>query len=180
MGCGMRHIRIIGPFFVRETITTERYVTILEQFVSTQLALEDRPSANWFMQDAARPRRTDKVFRFLHEYFGNRVIVLDYPQFTDTGKAWPAYFPDLNPCDFFLWGALKDTVYGNHSANLDELELLIGVACDSISVETLQDVMSNFIVRLRHLIVSNGEHFEKKCSVMAKTAPLPCFFFLLS
>ena len=155
----MRHIRIIGPFFVRETITTERYVTILEQFVSTQLALEDRPSANWFMQDAARPRRTDKVFRFLHEYFGNRVIVLDYPQFTDTGKAWPPYFPDLSPCDFFLWSALKDAVYRNNPTALDES--LNSVACDSISVEALQDMVSTFIVRLRHLIVSNGEHFEK-------------------
>ena len=49
----------------------------------------------------------------------------------------------------------------NSSATLDELESLIGVAYDSISVETLQDVMLNFIVRLRHLILSNGEHFEK-------------------
>ena len=55
MGYGMRHIRIIGPFFVRETITTERYVIVLEQLVSTQLALEDRPGTNWFMEDGARP-----------------------------------------------------------------------------------------------------------------------------
>ena len=96
------HIRILGPFFVRETITAERCVTILQQFVSFQLALEDRRNANWFMQDGDRPRRTDKVLRFLHEYFRNRVIMLDYPQFTDTGKAWPPYFPDLSPCDFFL------------------------------------------------------------------------------
>ena len=78
-------------------ITTKRHVTILEQLVSTQLAVEDRPSANWFMQDAARPRRTYKLFRFLHEYIGNRAIVLYYPQFTDTGKAWPPYFPNLSP-----------------------------------------------------------------------------------
>ncbi|GBN02535.1 hypothetical protein AVEN_251-1 [Araneus ventricosus] len=34
---------IIVPFFMRETMSSERYITILEQFVSTQLALEDRP-----------------------------------------------------------------------------------------------------------------------------------------
>ena len=89
----MRHIRIIGPFFVRVTIITERFVTILEQFISTQLALEDLPGANWFMQDGARLHRKDKVIRFLHEYFGNEVIALDYPQFTDKGKAWTPYFP---------------------------------------------------------------------------------------
>ncbi|GBO33133.1 hypothetical protein AVEN_103551-1 [Araneus ventricosus] len=61
---------IISPFFIRGTISSERYITILEQFVSTQLALEDRPRIEWFMQDAARPHRTKKCFAF----FGNRVM----------------------------------------------------------------------------------------------------------
>ncbi|GBM61477.1 hypothetical protein AVEN_163872-1 [Araneus ventricosus] len=73
---------------------------------------------------------------------------------------WPPYSPYLTPCDYFLWGALKDTVYGNYPSSLDELESGICVACNSISFETLKDVMSNFILRLRHLIFSNGEHFE--------------------
>ncbi|GBM73819.1 hypothetical protein AVEN_80248-1 [Araneus ventricosus] len=58
---------IIGPFFMRETISSERYITILEQFVSTQLALEDQPRIEWFIQDGARPHLTKKVFRFLDE-----------------------------------------------------------------------------------------------------------------
>ncbi|GBL80666.1 hypothetical protein AVEN_225321-1 [Araneus ventricosus] len=145
---------------MRETISSERYITFLEQFVSTQLALEDRSRIEWFIQDGARPHRTEKVFRFLDEYFGNRVIALDYPKFTGTGKNWLPYSPDMTPCDYFLWGALKDTVYGYHSSTLDELESAICVACNSISVEILKDVMSNFILRLRHLIFSNGERFE--------------------
>ena len=24
---------------------------------------------------------------------------------------WPPYSPDLNPCDFYLWGYLKNKVY---------------------------------------------------------------------
>ena len=95
---------------------------------------------------------------FLNTFFMNREIVLDYHQFTDTGKAWPPYFPDLSPCDFFLWSALKDAVYRNNPTSLDES---LNSACDSISVEALQDMESTFIVRLRHLIVSNGEQFEK-------------------
>ncbi|GBN33276.1 hypothetical protein AVEN_122847-1 [Araneus ventricosus] len=73
---------------------------------------------------------------------------------------WPPYSPDLTPCDYFLWGTLKVTVYGNHPSKLDELESAICVACNSISVQTLKDVMSNFILRSRHFIFSNGEHFE--------------------
>ncbi|GBN93228.1 hypothetical protein AVEN_265257-1 [Araneus ventricosus] len=41
----------------------------------------------------ARPHRTEKVFRFLDEYFGNRVIALDYPKFTGTVMDWPPYSP---------------------------------------------------------------------------------------
>ncbi|GBL88896.1 hypothetical protein AVEN_158995-1 [Araneus ventricosus] len=145
---------------MREMIASQCCITILEQFVSTQLALEDRPRIKWFMQDGARPHRTEKVFRFLDEYFENRVIALDYPKFTATGMDWPPYSPNLTPCDNFLWGALKDTVLGNHPSTLDELELAICVACNSISVESLKDVMSNFILPLCHLIFSNGEHFE--------------------
>ncbi|GFX86700.1 uncharacterized protein TNCV_1408981 [Trichonephila clavipes] len=150
---------IIGPFFIRETVTSERYVTILEQFVATQQVLENRPRTEWFMQDGARPHRTEQVFRFL-EYFGNRVIALEYPKFTGAGMDWPPYSPDLTPCDYFLWGTLKDTVYSKHPATLDELESAICVACESISVETLRNVMANFILRLRHLSCANGEHFE--------------------
>ncbi|GBM34580.1 Transposable element Tcb1 transposase [Araneus ventricosus] len=73
---------------------------------------------------------------------------------------WPPYSPDLTPCDYFLWGTLKDIVYPKHPATLDELESAICVACESISVETLRNVMVNFILRLRHLCCANGEHFE--------------------
>ncbi|GBM63300.1 hypothetical protein AVEN_186120-1 [Araneus ventricosus] len=145
---------------MRGTISSERYITILEQFVSTQLDLEDRPRIEWFIHDGSRPHRAEKVFRFLVEFFENKVTALDYPKFTGTGMDWPPYSPDLTPCDYFLWGALKDIVYGNHPSTLDELELAISLACNSISVETLKDVMSNFILRLRNHISSNSEHFE--------------------
>ncbi|GBM59114.1 hypothetical protein AVEN_255654-2 [Araneus ventricosus] len=79
------------------------------------------------MQDGARPHCTENVFRFLDEYFGNRIIALDYPKFTGTGMDCPPYSPDLTPCDYFLWGELKDTVYGNHPSTLDELESAICV-----------------------------------------------------
>ncbi|GBO20394.1 hypothetical protein AVEN_176011-1 [Araneus ventricosus] len=144
---------------MRETISSERCITIFGTTYQ-HTALEDRPKIEWFMQDGARPHRTEKAFRFLDEYFGNRVIALDCLKFTGTGMDWPPYSPDLTPCDYFLWGALKDTVYVNHPSTPDELESAICVACNSISVVTLKDVMSNFILRLRHFIFSNGEHFE--------------------
>lgn len=152
---------IIGPFFIHGTITSERYVAILRQFVATHRAFEDPPDSEWFMQDGARPHRTEQVFSFLHEYFGERVIALDYPKCTRAGMDWPPYSPDLTPCDYFLWGALKDTVYRNNPTTLDELAQSICEATESISVQTLQDVMANFIARLRHLSCISGGHFEQ-------------------
>ena len=83
--------------------------------------------------------------------------MLDYPQFTGTGTAWPPYFPDLSPCDFFLC-ALKGAVYRNNPTALDEP--LNSAVCDS--VEELQDMLSTFIVRLRHLILFRMVNILKK------------------
>ncbi|GFU18075.1 uncharacterized protein TNCV_1446341 [Trichonephila clavipes] len=88
-------------FWGSENPYYERYVTILEQFVAKQQVLENRPRTEWFMQDGARPHRTEQVFRFLDEYFGNRVIALEYPKFTGAGMDWPPYSPDLTPCAIF-------------------------------------------------------------------------------
>ncbi|GBN76795.1 hypothetical protein AVEN_45065-1 [Araneus ventricosus] len=98
----------------------------------------DRPRIEWFIQDGARPHRTEKVFRFLDQYFGNRVIALHYPKCTGIVMDCPPYSPDLTPFDYLLWGALKDTVYGNPPSTLDELESPICVAFNSIYVKTLK------------------------------------------
>lgn len=42
-----------SPFFMQKKITNEHYVTILREFVSTQLALQDRQGIDWFMHDGA-------------------------------------------------------------------------------------------------------------------------------
>ena len=35
---------------------------------------------------------------------------------------WPPRSPDLNPCDFSLWGTLKQKVYNPRPANIEELK----------------------------------------------------------
>ena len=89
------------------------------------------------MQDGTRPHRAELLFSFLHEYFGERVIALDYPKSAVAGIDWPPYSPDLTPCDYFLWNALKDIVYRNNSATLDELGQSICEATEFISVQTM-------------------------------------------
>jgi hypothetical protein len=35
---------------------------------------------------------------------------------------WPPRSPDLNPCDFYLWGKLKSVVYANNPHDLEALK----------------------------------------------------------
>jgi hypothetical protein len=35
--------------------------------------------------------------------------------------SWSPYSPDMNPCAYFLWGFLKDSVYRNNSHTLKNL-----------------------------------------------------------
>ncbi|KAF2367907.1 hypothetical protein FHG87_001352, partial [Trinorchestia longiramus] len=35
---------------------------------------------------------------------------------------WPPRSPDLTPCDFFLWGYLKNKVYFSPPQDLEELQ----------------------------------------------------------
>ena len=112
------------------------------------------------MQDGARPHRTEPVFSFLYEYFGETVIALDYLKCPDPGMDWPPYSPGFTPCDYFLWGVFKDIAHRNNPTNLDELEQSICETNESISVQTLQDVMANFVALLHHLSSVSGDHFE--------------------
>ena len=75
-------------------------------------------ATSWFMQDGTRPHQTNEVFSYILEYFDNHIIALNYPYFTEKGIQWPPCSIDLNLCDFFLWGHLKDA---NTSKNPEHL-----------------------------------------------------------
>lgn len=154
---------IIGPFFIEETVTSARYKNILQNFfipaLQGMMESTDLESA-WFQQDGARPHRTDEVFEVISEYFGNRVMALDYKEFNEEGIDWPPYSPDLNPCDFFLWGYLKDRVYANRPRTILELKDAISDEIQSIPAETFRKVAENFGHRIRHVIEIEGGHFE--------------------
>jgi hypothetical protein len=49
----------------------------------------------------------------LSDVFGDRII---------SSSIWPPRSPDLNPCDFFFWGCLKDKVYNSNPRTEEEPE----------------------------------------------------------
>jgi hypothetical protein len=60
---------------------------------------------------------------------------------------WPPHSPDATPCDFFLWGYVKDQVYVPPlPASIPELKVRIRTAIGTITADMLQFGTNSIIV----------------------------------
>ena len=76
---------------------------------------------------------------------------------------WPARSPDLTPCDFFLWGYLKNKVYAQRIRSIDHLKERITNCITELNTdkELLRRVCRSVAVRVEDCIKANGDHFER-------------------
>ena len=80
-------------------MTSTSYENILMQSVIPVLQGRDCVETTVFMQNGAPPLIGRHVQRLLSETFTDeRIISRRFP------SPWPTRSPDLNPCDFWLWG----------------------------------------------------------------------------
>lgn len=158
--CAISATKIIGPYFFYSTVNGENYLTMLNEFFFPAVFKAGMVTDFWFQQDGAPPHRTSDVKQSIRWTFEDRVIGLGFE--TDDGSeiAWPPYSPDLNPPDYYLWGATKDHVYQQAPRNLGELKKTIENYIRNIPAATLDDVVRNFEERLRLLVRTEGHHFE--------------------
>lgn len=148
--------QIIGPIFIDGTLTGEKYLQMLENDISERIADLDLENELWFMHDGAPPHQYHLARDFLHTSFPLRVIGK-----REEPLAWPPRSPDLNPCDSFLWGHIKSTIYrANPFANLETLQGAIERCCDLLSPIQLHNVTRDFETRLRHCVAAEGDLFE--------------------
>jgi hypothetical protein len=112
--CAISAYRIIGPVFFQETINSERYVRLILTPLFRKLT-EDKKTYGYFMQDNTTAHTANHSMNEINQVFGDCVV---------SRGLWPPRSPDLNLCDFYLWGKLKDKVYVNnpHTHTLDELK----------------------------------------------------------
>ena len=107
--CAISHVGVWGPYFFEEedktvTVTSDRYVNMLQNFLKPKI--KDLEHHNvWFQQDGATAHTAGSSMKILKEMIPGRLISLR------GDIAWSACSPDLAPCDYFLWGYLKDKVY---------------------------------------------------------------------
>jgi hypothetical protein len=87
----------------------------------------------------------------INQEFGDRVV---------SRGLWPPWSPDLNPCDFYLWGKLKDKVYVNNPHTPDELKDNILVEISHYTREKLRRVAGNIFRKCEACLQAEGRHFE--------------------
>lgn len=158
--CAINGNGIIGPIFVDSTVTSEVYLhDIVEPFIE-KCCGTNMIDGYWFQQDGARPHRTREVFDTLSEWFGDHIIGLDAPRLTGGGIDWPPNSPDLNPCDYWLWGYLKSIVYTGRPQTINDLKKAISDAINAIPIDMVQRSMLHFTTRLQKVVEMKGGHFE--------------------
>lgn len=152
--CGFTNSRILPPAFVPEgqTVNTDVYLDILRNHMLPNLP---RNHGLVFMQDGAPAHTSNATKEFLKETFGEQNIIS-----RGCPINWPSRSPDLNPCDFFLWGYLKHRVFRNNPQTLDQLKNTIEHEITEISRDLLDKTVDSLFDRLMLIISENGAHIE--------------------
>lgn len=147
---------IIGPFVVDGNLNGVKYLDLLRtRIIPAVRRLNVDFDAIWFMQDGCPAHNSRLVREFLENTFPNRVI---------SGKGtiiWPPRSPDLNPCDFFLWGYVKQNLYSFATIpNLQQLQVELFRIFAAITPRTLEGVRREFYNRLGYCLGREGGIFE--------------------
>jgi hypothetical protein len=72
---------------------------------------------------------------------------------------WPVHSPNLNPCDIFFWGFLKNRVY-NSNPLTEELKENICSKIANIPAEQLQRVNQNYFYWCEECLYVEGQYFQ--------------------
>lgn len=152
--CGISKFGVLGPYFFNaQTVTGDSYLDMLQNFVVDNLPLRILTSG-YFQQDGAPPHYSLAVRNYLDDTFGRRWIGRAGP------LAWPARSPDLTPCDFWLWGMVKERVYATRPIDINDLKERITTVVRSIPKEMCERAMASMVKRLHKCIENEGIQVE--------------------
>jgi hypothetical protein len=149
--CAFSAKKVYGPYFFNENVNSQNYLDMLKKFFWPLHLKVKKREKFYFMQDGASPHRQKDVQTWLKGKFGDRFI---------DAAHWPPRSPDLNPCDFSLWGTLKKTVYNPRPKNLEELKENIKSEFRNFKKSDLKSIFENLKKRLSILKTVKGGHIE--------------------
>ena len=135
-----------GPYFFETTVNQHTYIDMLKTFFWPKHLRTADYKNYYFQQDGATAHTATMVQYWLKSKIGEKFI---------DKKKYPPRSPDLNPCDYYLWGYLKSRVYSPLPKTLDQLKA-------NIKPEILKKVFENLKKRCDLVIENFGGHFENK------------------
>ena len=133
------------------TVTKERYVDMLKEAFPED---DEDIQSSIFMQDGAPAHTSRMAMDWLQMKFPGRVIS------NKSDFVWPPRSPDLNSCDFFLWGYMKEEIHRAQPGSTEDVKQMIREFLASISEDLLQRVTNQFMSRVRRCIAAHGGVFE--------------------
>ena len=158
--CAMSKKRVYGAFFFEgATVNGEAYLAMLQNWLMDQLHEEE--SANFiFQQDGAPPHWCLTVRQYLNTTLPDRWLGRS-GQTDRVLLRWSPRSPDLTPCNFFLWGYVKDLVYVLLlPRDMEDLQTRITEALATIDNAMLGRVWQEMDYRLDVCRVTRGAHIE--------------------
>ena len=144
----------VDPFILRDTMNAERCLTMLQDEIWPVISTWENIEDLIFMQDGAPPHFAIVVREWLNAHFPRRWMGRRGPH------ERPARSPNLTPCDFFLWGWLKEQVNSTKRTTLEELEGRIREVMSSIPQEFLVKSVDAVPGRLEKPVANAGVHIE--------------------
>ena len=144
----------LGPYFKPCTVNSTRNLEMLRNWFLPQWNAVPNAAQSRIMQDGAPPHFALDVRDFLNTTFGERWIGRGVE---DTNLSWPPRSPDLTPCDFFLWGHIKEVVYRRNPQNYYQLMDFITEAFAELDPLMLLRVFNSIPARYENCVKENGK-----------------------
>ncbi|QQP41915.1 Transposable element tcb2 transposase [Caligus rogercresseyi] len=143
---------VMPPYFFqkKETVNKEVYKRVLEEVVVPWMddVADGRPYT--FQQDSAPAHRAKIVLDFL---------ALKTPNFWPP-SFWPANSPDLNPCDYYLWGKVEGLACKKYHTSVETLKQSIIKTMKELDPQEVSRACISFRRRVDSVVKNGGSHYE--------------------
>lgn len=154
--------KLIGPYILQGPLTGPVYVDFLRNdlpdLLDEWLTREEQRNLI-YQHDGASPHKAAVTRNFLDENYTDRWIGQGGP------IEWPARSPDLNPCDYGLWGMWKDELYhrgGDFNGDEEECINRIFDIAERIDPVKIYNATHAIVKRVMCCADCRGGNFESR------------------
>ena len=144
--------KVMPPHFIEAglKINTAEYLKILKDVLMPWIRRNYDPFKVMLVQDSAPAHGAKKVQDFLKEN-----LPLMVPK-----DIWPSSSPDLNVCDYWLFGVIEGESNVTSHPSVNSLKAAIRRAFRNLDPEDVKRSCSRFRSRISQIIDAKGSHIE--------------------